>query len=404
MGILAYFSNSQASPQPVVVVDAKPGDAPAVDKQLSQPSDRSLPSSDPSATSVSEAPSTSPPMTSASPEVQQQAPASAAPAEPRSSSPEPAVRKRRFSFRPFDKPDKTRHAEHKVSLPTARERHAEHKASLPTARELERREHAQIAFSQRILSRPVASKSDKRARDTALVVRQFIVGSPSPSAPKVSAAVAKPTLSKIKSQLLDPKSANKLIQHLKDLPPVDPPEDADTTKPIPVTSAPIHAVCLAHTDEEAYKLFFAKLEDEAKATASTAASTAASTFSVMSAIPVDQLSNVISQMHLISLITTPDLGIGQPGDGEGILAGAIPTAETVIKGFEQITPQLLALGYATGKAVLPDHTGVYPPLDRISVLTCIHFFSSFVLFRLTLVIRLVGSRGCPPSSHNNLPQ
>jgi len=27
------------------------------------------------------------------------------------------------------------------------------------------------------------------------------------------------------------------------------------------------------------------------------------------------------------------------------------------------------LGYATGKAILPDHKGVHPPTDRISVLT-----------------------------------
>ncbi|KAG6805663.1 hypothetical protein H0H92_014527, partial [Tricholoma furcatifolium] len=60
-------------------------------------------------------------------------------------------------------------------------------------------------------------------------------------------------------------------------------------------------------------------------------------------------------MNIVSLFTAPGLGIGQPGDGEGVLAGAVPTAETVINGFEQITPQLMALGYATGKSIMVDH-------------------------------------------------
>jgi hypothetical protein len=34
-----------------------------------------------------------------------------------------------------------------------------------------------------------------------------------------------------------------------------------------------------------------------------------------------------------------------------------------------ITPQLLSLGYATGKELMPDHSHVYPPTDRMSVLT-----------------------------------
>ncbi|KAJ8453691.1 hypothetical protein ONZ45_g19609 [Pleurotus djamor] len=74
-------------------------------------------------------------------------------------------------------------------------------------------------------------------------------------------------------------------------------------------------------------------------------------------------------MRLIELVKAPNLGLGEPGDGKGILAGAVPTAETVIKGIEQITPQLMALGFATGRAILPNHQGVHPPTDRMTVLT-----------------------------------
>ena len=69
------------------------------------------------------------------------------------------------------------------------------------------------------------------------------------------------------------------------------------------------------------------------------------------------LKTVFSEVNLVSLVTTPDLGLGGPPDGPGILSGALPSAQAIIEGVEQITPQLMALGYATGKAVMPDHAG-----------------------------------------------
>jgi hypothetical protein len=115
----------------------------------------------------------------------------------------------------------------------------------------------------------------------------------------------------------------------------------------------------------------------------------------------------LNEMHVVELIKAPDLGLGQPGDGEGILAGALPTPETVLKGVKEITPQLMALGYATGRSLLPDHSGecmlfksnrafltnapgIYPPTDRISVLTCMFSLSSIVV-RVLTSSRLVGS-------------
>jgi hypothetical protein len=45
----------------------------------------------------------------------------------------------------------------------------------------------------------------------------------------------------------------------------------------------------------------------------------------------------------------------------GILAGALPTAKTVIGGVELITPKLMVLGFATGKAAVHDHLGILLP-------------------------------------------
>jgi len=81
------------------------------------------------------------------------------------------------------------------------------------------------------------------------------------------------------------------------------------------------------------------------------------------------VTDALQNLHVVSLFTAPNLGLGQPGDGQGLLAGAIPTAETVINGVEQMTPQLMALSYATGLPAFPDHKGIYPPTDRMSVLT-----------------------------------
>ena len=67
---------------------------------------------------------------------------------------------------------------------------------------------------------------------------------------------------------------------------------------------------------------------------------------------------LFDDLNIVDLVATPDLGFGQPGDGKGLLAGAVPTAKTVMNGVMQLTPQLMALGFATGKAITPDHTGM----------------------------------------------
>jgi hypothetical protein len=158
-----------------------------------------------------------------------------------------------------------------------------------------------------------------------------------------------------------------LIAALKALP-VNP-AGTDKSATSQRSGAPIHAVCLEHTDAEEDRLHFCQLVKEESALQIAAVQVPnAANISVANA-SLEGLTKLLRDMRVISLITTPDLGIGQPGDGEGILAGAVPTAETVIKGITQITPQLMALGYATGQAFFPDHTGVHPPTDRMSILT-----------------------------------
>ncbi|KAJ7178535.1 hypothetical protein C8R43DRAFT_871345 [Mycena crocata] len=237
-----------------------------------------------------------------------------------------------------------------------------HKPILSEVQEHEKKASAANALAKR-LSKPLSSNSDKRAKESALIVRTLIVGPPSNdyATPKLTKAVARPQLSKVKSQLMQPNSANRVIAQLRALPVIDEAtaNEQDTSK---YPSAPIHAVCLAHPDAEEHELHFANFHADSHDGPGKSVPNVASA-------SLDRLTRTFSEMHIVNLLTAPDLGIGQPGDGDGLLAGALPTAQTVLTGIEQITPQLMALGYATGRAILPDHKGVHPPTDRMSVLT-----------------------------------
>lgn len=269
---------------------------------------------------------------------------------------------RQFSFRSFSFVRKTP-LDHKPALSSFEEKSKRDRAAEASVR------HAQ----KRHLSR-----SDKRAKKSALVVRSLIVGPPTSAEPKVTPAVAKPQLNKIKSQLMETKSANKLIAQLRELPATGDPSLARR-------NGPIHAVCLEHTDEEEDCLHFAKLAPPD----SPSADVTTQVFGLpgVESAPVEKLADLFKEMRVIDLVKAPDLGLGQPGDGDGLLAGALPTAGTVIDGVKRITPELMALGYATGRTFTPDHSGeyggsdvhldvthllagIYPPTDRMSVLTC----------------------------------
>jgi len=202
------------------------------------------------------------------------------------------------------------------------------------------------------------SKSEKRAKESAEIVRALIIGPNSISpASKKPQALSKVQLDKVKSELAKPKAANKVISQLRNLDLV-----TDASAPLPVVDVPgqpntagrhrgpIHAVCLDMTDEDAEKQHFAQLKpDVPSETANFFAE------SVVTA-NVDTISSILGNLQIVDLVGT-DFGFGQPTTGQGILAGALPTAETVLTGITLITPQLISLGYVTGQALLPDHKG-----------------------------------------------
>ena len=247
-----------------------------------------------------------------------------------------------------------------------------HNAALPAIQEQEKRGDSFMASNK-------VSSADKRAKNSALALRSLIVGPTSALATQNTPTVTTPNLANIKSQLLQPKTANKVIANLKELPACDDPFQADKSG----VKGPIHAVCLAYTDTEADALYFSKL-----ISLSGEREIALSGLPSMFSVPIDKIAGLFNEMHIIDLVNAPDfVGLGLPGDAPGILSGALPTAETVIEGIERITPELMALGYATGKAVMPDHSGIllisasstltnlnllgmYPPTDRMSILTC----------------------------------
>jgi hypothetical protein len=184
------------------------------------------------------------------------------------------------------------------------------------------------------------------------------------------APVSKAQLEKVKRELMQPKRANEVITHLRALPVptanLATTVSADASASAAVTTTvrpcgPIHAVCLPHTeaemDEKHRRKIQEKVESEAKSKEGEESLSLSNIASFASA-NVESIMPLFDDLHIVDLVTAPDLGLGQPGDGKGLLAGAVPTAETVMNGVMQITPQLMALGFATGKAITPDHKGM----------------------------------------------
>ncbi|KAG1730780.1 hypothetical protein EDB19DRAFT_1371310 [Suillus lakei] len=249
----------------------------------------------------------------------------------------------RFSFRSFS----FLRSESKLTQPERKpSQHSElihtQPHALSKAHEKEKKSRASKAFTVRALQ---SKASDRRARDTAIMVRSVIVGDHEmvDGRAKRSKPLSKSDLARVKAQLLEPKTASKIIDHLHAM-------SASSTDTGSANTGPIHAVCLDATDKEVHEQHFVQLGSVATAT-------------------VTALSESLANVHLVDLLTAPDMGFGAPASSPGLLAGAVPSAETIIDGLQQITPQLLALGYATSKAILPDHKGVVVPTDRLSVLT-----------------------------------
>jgi hypothetical protein len=241
-----------------------------------------------------------------------------------------------------------------------------HKSSLSNIEKHDIRTRAASKAATLQVKRATISHADRRAKQSALVVRSLIVGQDADGGGLASpqGRISRSQMSNVKAQLLQPKTANKVIAQLKALPAL--PDSASQT------STPIQAVCLPYTDEEADEKHFNHLR-QVEPTREPALS-----LSSIAGATIDSVTLAFKNLQIVSLSTQLDFGLGQPGDGPGLLAGAVPTAETVINGVVQITPQLMALSYTTGKDITPDHKGIYPPTDRMSILTCTRLVSRFV--------------------------
>lgn len=346
MGIFAIFSYSNTAAEVTEMSKASSG-PPNNDSPVAQPPDSTTSTTSQTTSKPAPAPKeitvsalvTSPRTLPASPSTPDLAPLPTPPSKVA-----PVSREgRRFSFRSLSF-SRTRHEE-----PT------EHKPALSAIQVQERKANASAAFSKRFIK----SNSKKRAHESALIARSLIIGPSSAASPKVTPAIAKPQINKLKSQLSQPKSANKVIAQLRALPVSEEKATGGAGKvdeAFAQARGPIHAVCLAHTDAEENELHFAKLTGDVEE--SDEATNQVLGFPGVNSAPMDKLATMFNEMRIIDLVKSPDLGLGQPGDGEGLLAGAVPTAETVIRGIEQITPQLMALGFATGRAIMPDHKGM----------------------------------------------
>ncbi|KAG9120279.1 hypothetical protein FRC07_004289, partial [Ceratobasidium sp. 392] len=278
-----------------------------------------------------------------------------------------------------------------------------------------------VLLSSRKPAAPKVTRTDKRAVESALSLRTLIIG-PAAMDPKdardkgkrssdskASAALA---LRKVNQQLLVPVEANRVIAALRELPPPDlPPATAErvvetvrrkkgwvfgrggtrgeekqkqeVAKESEGTVAmPIHGCCLDLTDEEAEEKHFSKLtgSKQEPGNAFTGANANTGSADLSSLIPV------LKDMRLVNLqaspdmwsvnaaslsadLTAPDLGFGQPANKNGPLAGSVPSAGSLVEGMEKVGQTLVSLGFPSTTAVLPSHVGVYPPKDRMSVLT-----------------------------------
>lgn len=209
------------------------------------------------------------------------------------------------------------------------------------------------------------SRSKNRAKQCADTVRTLTIGPSTSPGSKKTHALSKSQIDKVKAELSNPKSAKKVIFQLQHM---DPSTGASALPPIPSNKStiaskrhgPVRAACLDKIEAYADKYHLARWD----------LSNPAGIFaeSVVTAA-VDGITSSLDDLHVVELIGN-DFGFGQSAStSKGILAGAIPTAETVMTGIKLFTPQLMSLGYIVGKPIVPDHKGIYPPLDRMSVLT-----------------------------------
>ncbi|KAG6837696.1 hypothetical protein H0H93_003498 [Arthromyces matolae] len=108
----------------------------------------------------------------------------------------------------------------RFSLPFSRNTHDHNKPALSTVQEQSKKSNVSAA----LLKRAHLPSSQTRAKRSALLLRQLIVGpsgtssNSKPAPPQITSAYARPQLNKLKTELMEPKSANKVIAQLRALP------------------------------------------------------------------------------------------------------------------------------------------------------------------------------------------
>ncbi|KAF8342119.1 uncharacterized protein EI90DRAFT_3011662 [Cantharellus anzutake] len=230
-------------------------------------------------------------------------------------------------------------------------------------------------------------------------------------------------------ELLDETAANTVIASLKSLPPPVhhriTPKPASTTgdttapfsaspvnlvskppnpQPAAITSTAVHAVCLEYNDEDANNKIFSLWKPSDDGAAVNSSSTPPSSGSILSSLSRIRLVNPLSRGSVPTPPIIPLSRIAIPGFGprasvkeyvephiispqsilfnnvglDATLMGAIPSPKTIVDGMNDVSAQLLAMGLGGPldppgdvalQGLLPNHKGIYPPTDRLSVIT-----------------------------------
>ena len=303
---------------------------------------------------------------------------------------EPPRRTRRLSFQSFSfGQSKNKHSAERISHAKQVEKEGAAEEALKERKLVLTREGRKIdraaATLATIILGPVYMVASTAASVTTYSKKPIQPPKPKPAGPQ--------TIQKVQNQLLTPKQANKVIAKLRTIDPAEESPDPPPHKHPQLQhmhkhkpgERPIHAVCLDCTDEEADEYHFSKLATTrevemrnsrkypAPAPSPNPGETSFAFADITTIVPV------LRSMKLVTLVTAPDLGFGQPPDSPGLLAGSVPSVQAFAEGLQEMTGQLMALGFATSKVVFPSHTGVYPPTDRMSVLTCTSTPPAFAL-------------------------
>jgi hypothetical protein len=246
----------------------------------------------------------------------------------------------------------------------------------------------------------------------------FLSPSGASLSPKVRANKLASSQTKIAPQLLREDKANKVISEIRQLSPLVQSEHSAilrsssstqiSTIALHTSTEPpaVHGVCLEETDEEAEANVFSKLGPTTSLAALPLSPSTPSPTTTISA-SINTLADVLGQLKLVNFLqhgptnattvpkspsenepraSTEAEPLAQRKDlasvGKDVtLMGALPSPAVVAHGVNNMATQLIALGLGDPKSMLaptapdlngllPDHTGVHPPTDRMSVITC----------------------------------